>query len=438
MRASALAGSVALLAVACGGAHAIVSPPPQPPPKDVVPPEAQALFDSGVRTMTAHDAAGDWTREGCTSTAASFDAAASAARDRPSFAATALYDAALVYQRCRMDADAQKRFDQALRTDPSMTYARAQMALYALRARGDVDAAIEALERVVSDSRFDNAPALVDLAMLQLARDSARVGANCVARSGGADVPLADHECAKLNLQRALAVDDAYMPAYNGLALYYFTGGRKHGAAPPNRQGLELAALVCSQAEKKNARYAPIHNTAGLVAYELGQVNAAVREFQTAGNLDPDLYEARMNLAAVNLGFRGFEQAERAYAEALRIRPDDFDAHLGHALALRGNIGDSNYDAQVTAVKNELATCAKIAPDRPESYFNHAVLTQEFEAKHASEKATQLSLYDEAETLFRAFLTRAQGKKEYESAVSTANERIGDIEQIKTLLDGGP
>ena len=42
---------------------------------------------------------------------------------------------------------------------------------------------------------------------------------------------------------------------------------------------LELAALVCSQAVRKNPKYAPIHNTAGLIQNELGQVNGAVSAF---------------------------------------------------------------------------------------------------------------------------------------------------------------
>ena len=52
-------------------------------------------------------------------------------------------------------------------------------------------------------------------------------------------------------------------------------------------QQLELAALVCSQAIRKNPNYAPIHNTAGLIQNELGQVNGAVQEFATAAKLDP-------------------------------------------------------------------------------------------------------------------------------------------------------
>ena len=125
--------------------------------------------------------------------------------------------------------------------------------------------------------------------MFQMQRDSDSVGANCHAKAGGKDVDLQDFDCAKLNLQRALAIDDGYMPAFNQLALYYFGSakkkagsGKKFGrtiatnAALAKRgdvQQLELAALVCSQAVARTPNYAPIHNTSGLIQNELGQVN---------------------------------------------------------------------------------------------------------------------------------------------------------------------
>ena len=72
----------------------------------------------------------------------------------------------------------------------------------------------------------------------------------------------------------------------------------------------ELTALVCSQAVRKNPKYAAIHNTAGMIQVELGNLNSAVSEFNNARTLDPTFYEAQMNYAAVNLQFRGFAQAE--------------------------------------------------------------------------------------------------------------------------------
>jgi len=98
---------------------------------------------------------------------------------------------------------------------------------------------------------------------------------------------------------------------------------------------LDLAALVCSQAIRKNANYAAIHNTAGLIQVEQQDINGAVREFQTAAKLDPTFFEAQMNFAAVNLSFRGFKASEDAYKAALKIRPNDYDAHLGLAQAAK-------------------------------------------------------------------------------------------------------
>jgi hypothetical protein len=93
---------------------------------------------------------------------------------------------------------------------------------------------------------------------------------------------------------------DAYMPALNQLALYYFDQAKKRVGAIRGREGrsistsasiakradvqqLELAALVASQAMQKNPGYAPIYNTAGLVQNELGKINLAVQHAPLGG-----------------------------------------------------------------------------------------------------------------------------------------------------------
>src|SRR5262249_11110365 len=151
---------------------------------------------------------------------------------------------------------------------------------------------------------------------------------------------------------------DSFLPAYDQLAIYHLEAARRSaperaalldsaiGAAQPafkgDTQALELAALVCSQAIRRNAGWAPIHNTAGLIQAELGNMSAAVQEFNTARKLDARLFEAQMNAAAVNLSFRGFVEAEKAYRKAVELRPDDYEAHLGLGLALRGQIDASS------------------------------------------------------------------------------------------------
>src|SRR5262249_13139079 len=224
--------------------------------------KAKERFRSALDALNGHDKTNDWNDQTCADVAEQFEGAASA--NAGGQFPEAKYNAGLAYQRCGNDKEAKSHFQAALADEPKFHHARAQLALYQFKADGNLDAAISALEQAVTDANFQNVPALVDLAMFQMERDSEMVGANCNTKSGGKDVSLQDFDCAKLNLQRALAIDDGYMPAFNQLALYYFgsskkkasTGGKKFGrtiatnAALAKRgdvQQLELAALVCSQ-----------------------------------------------------------------------------------------------------------------------------------------------------------------------------------------------
>lgn len=453
----ALTALCTVLGLACGGGgkeaktggvkggEAVGAPP-------VVAQKALDQFNAALDALNGHDKAGDWNDQTCADVAKQFQAATSANPNGKFPEAT--YDAGLAYQRCSDDKDAKAMFQQALSDDPKFHYARAQLALYQFKADGNADAAISALEQSVTDANFQNVPALVDLAMFQMLRDSEQIGANCHTTSAGKPVDLQDFDCAKLNLQRALAIDDGYMPAFNQLALYYFGSAKKKAGGTGKKIGrviatnaalskrgdiqqLDLAALICSQAIQKNKTYAPIHNTSGLILNELGQVNSAVKEFQNAASLDPHFFEAQMNLAAINLSFRGFDKAEGAYRKALEMHPNDYDAHLGLALALRGQITDSNYDSQVAAVQAELDACKKIDAARPDAYFNEGILTQEYKAKSAGGTQGAVAVYQQAKTVFQTFMDKASGKPEYDGAVKKAKERMQDIDDTVTFLQAG-
>lgn len=423
-----------------------------------VDPGARAKFNDALDAFNGHDKSNDWSDAVCAEVAKMFEAAASAQKSGAFPEAT--YNAGLAYQRCGKDTESRSHFQQALSEDAKFHYARAQLALYQYKSDGNVDAAISALEQAVNDANFQNVPALVDLAMFQMQRDSDQVGANCHAKAAGKEADLADFDCAKLNLQRALAIDDGYMPAFNQLALYYFGSAKKKASAGGKRFGrtiatnaaiakrgdvqqLELAALVCGQATRKNQTYAPIHNTSGLILNELGNLNTAVKEFQAATQLDPHFFEAQMNLAAINLSFRGFDKAEGAYRKALEMHPNDYDAHLGLALALRGQIDDSNADKQVAAVQAELEACKRIDAARPDAYFNEGILTQEYKAKTAGEGTAAMdkviATYQQAKQIFQTFQDKAAGRAEYDGAVKKSKERMQDMDDTITFLQaGGP
>lgn len=420
-------------------------------PPEQVSKEAENKFNAAIDAFLAHDKANDWDTPVCQDVAKRFEAAAS--EQKGGKFPEASFNAGLVYQRCGMDKEAKAKFEKTLADDGNFHHARAQLALYKYKADQNEDGVISELQQAVLDAKFQNVPALVNLAMFQMQRDAAQGGQGC----------KDDMECAKQNLQRALAIDDSYMPAFNQLALYYFQQAKKRaGAIKSSQKGsrgrqiatnaamakradhqqLELAALVCSQAIRKNPNYAPIHNTAGLIQNELGQVNSAVAEFASAAKLDPKFFEAQMNYAAVNLSFRGFEQAAGAYKKALEMRPNDYDAHLGLALALRGLINDSNYDAQVAAVQAELDSCKKLDGNRPDAYFNEGILTQEYKAKAGGGKDKTIAALTAAKGIYQQFIEKAAGKPEYDGAVKSARGngtdkdrgRIGDIDDTIQFL----
>src|SRR5690606_12482690 len=335
----------------------------------------------------------------------------------------ALYNAGLAYQRCGKDEEARKKFDAAAAADSGFHRARAQLVLYDYQRTGDLDSTIAKLEQIIRDAKFQNAEALVSLAALQMERDSDRPD------SDGKD----DLERAQKNLQRALAVDDTYMPAFNQLAVYYLEQAKKKAGqvkrsrrgrrgmevsgaqrAEVNEQQLDLAALVASQAQRKNPNYAPIHNTTGLILVELKNFNGAVKAFGRARQLDPKFFEAHMNYAAVNLSFRGFGEAEKAYRDALKLRPNEYEAHLGLALALRGQINDGNYVKAVAEAQKHLDQAKKIDPERPEAYYNEAILTQEFRAKRGDNAVPMLQ---KAAEQYRRFIAKAGNDSQFAEAV---------------------
>jgi tetratricopeptide (TPR) repeat protein len=261
------------------------------------------------------------------------------------------------------------------------------------------------------------------------------------------------HDDALKNLQRALAIDDGFMPAFNQLAVYYLenakrsanenkgkrrrralvvSGGKKVSV---NTQQLDLAALVASQAMRKNPNYAPIHNTAGLIQVELKNYNGAVKSFRRARALDPKFFEAHMNYGAVNLSFRGFGEAEKAYRDAIKLNPKEYEAHLGLALAVRGQINDANFDKNVALAQKHLDECKKIDPARPETYYNEAILTQEFKAKGSEEES--IPNLEKAAKLYREFAAKAGSSSEFKEAVKRSEARSQDItDTVQFIKDG--
>jgi tetratricopeptide (TPR) repeat protein len=410
--------------------------------------QAAQGYKQALDEFMKHDQAYDWSPATCK---ASADAFVAVSKEQESAAGRplpeALYNAGLAYMRCGQEEEAVTQFQAASKAGQGFHRARSQMALFEYKKSSNINAAISSLEQIIRDAKFQNVEALVSVAALQMERG------NDQEDSDGAN----DFERAKKNIQRALAIDDSFMPAMNQLAIYYMEQAKRNaeGEAKPagrrrsgglaiasasharaNRQQLELAWLVASQGVKIDQKYAPLYNTAGLIQVELRDYNGAVKSFGRARALDPNFFEAHMNYAAVSLSFRGFAEADKAYRDALRLQPKDYEAHLGLALALRGQINDANYDTFLAEAQKHLAECKQIDGERVEAYYNEAILTQEYEAK-GGDSAKTIPALKQAVVKYREFIGKAKGKTGYADAVKRSGERAKDIEDTIKFIEEG-
>lgn len=436
-----------LTTVACGGGGPATAKDIKDPSGlksadgQVISKKAAADYKVAIETFTNHDRAGSWNAAACKSVADLFLAASAEQKSAGGSALPeALYNAGLSYQRCGDDAKAKEQFGASYDMDKDFHRPRAQLALYRYKESGNIDQAIKELDQIIQDAKFQNVEGLVALASLQMQRGGNSSGPGC----------SNDLACAQLNLQRSLALDDSFMPAFNQLALYYLEQARGGSGqdrdelvvagkkkTKVNKQRLDLAALVASQAQKKNPNYAPIHNTTGLILVELENYNMAVKAFGNARKINPKLFEAQMNYGAVNLSFRGFGEAADAYRKALEIKPNTYEAHLGLALALRGAISDANYDKNVAEAQKHLDAAKALEPKRPEAFYNEAILAEEYRAKRATSDAAKIVEFKKAAKQYESFVANAEGKEAFKDAVAVSKSRIQDIKDTLQFMEDG-
>jgi hypothetical protein len=311
----------------------------------------------------------------------------------------------------RIDAGARSDGALSIDTNPKLDRVQVRLTVPERRGRERLDRAVALLSRNARETGYTDLGVLVDLAAREIERASLDSG-----KSADRDL-----ESAEASLVRVLAIDEHSAPALNQLALLHLARARMRG-----RPELELAMGVCIRATREHPTYAPLRNTAGLVEFELRGGAGAIREFQVAVTLDPAYSDAQTNLAASLLSTRNFEAAELAYSRLIDLRFDDYEAHLGRALARRGQINDANFRAQVASVESDLERCKELDPERPEAYYNDAILTERFKVVAApTGKAT--SMLEQARSLFDTFIAKAGERPEYAREVRLAKQRVRDL-----------
>ena len=224
--------------------------------------KAHGKWESALEEFEANEKAG-WTSAKCSSSSKAFERVSDA---QGGGFAEAHYMAGLALSRCG-DSGAYKHYEAALKADSKFCKARVGMGLRDLQS-GRMSQAKSAFEQSIEDDPQCTS-GYTNLAIVQRAQ-------------GNADEALK-------NLRRALAIESDYLAAFNQMALLHYDQGRKGKPAE-----LDLAEVVCRQAQMLDASYAPIYNTWGLIKVFKGDVISALRYFQKAITLDPDLFEAQI------------------------------------------------------------------------------------------------------------------------------------------------
>jgi len=399
--------------------------------------DAYQRFDRAFRAMAEHDAADDWNDARCNEVANTFVDAWKA----DNTLREGLYDAGVAHLRCHHVGEARRNFIASLETSPRLYRGQARLTmLESYRDRQDLDQAIEGLSQVALGSAYTDGNVLVELAAREIER-----GAMSDGRDAASD--LGD---AARNLSRALTMDEQSAAAKNQVAMLHLARAKSVAAgkpapietdgcsderaparlaerpAAPNRQELELAMAICVQTIREEPTYAPIRNTAGLLAYELRDTVAAIGHFESAADLDTESLDARANLAAALLSTGQFEAAERSYDRALGLRSDDYEAYLGRALARRGQITASNFGSQVESVESDLERCKELDPERPDAYYDDAVFNEHFKAPGVPHNRT-MSVLRRARSLFDTFLAKAGARPQYATEVRLAKQRVRGV-----------
>lgn len=338
-------------------------------------------WKDGIEAFNKAQKAG-WPKGSCEDVAETFEDASDAQGGK---FAEAIYMQGRVAYACGKKQDAIGFYKKALRINSKLCRARAGVGLDLLQQGNESQAESEFRRAIEDDPQCTEA--YVNLAIIQR------------------KAPGGNAEALK-NLRRALAIDAQYLPAFNEMALLYLS------EAADNKKKLDLAEVVCSQAQKIDANYAPIYNTWGLIDLRRDKIIEASAKFQKALELDPDMFEAYMNFAQITIGFRGYQDAKIAFEKALQLQPKSFDAQVGLGVALRGL---EQNDAALEAYKK----ASELKPNRPEPYYNMGVLWQDFQEGSESDM-------EKAEGYYKKFLAKAGSEKRYAEAVQDVTRKCSE------------
>ena len=192
--------------------------------------------------------------------------------------------------------------------------------------------------------------------------------------------------------------------------------GKTKKEAPPAAARKAKQSKGTGYTKAMNQQLALVYNTLALIDLDKKNVTGAIGNFKLAISRDPELMEARMNLAAIALNFRDYPTAEENFRVVMKAQPQNYAAVLGLGVALRGNKKADEAEQMYLAAQ-------KLDPSNPQSYYNLGLLYQDY-------KGGQKPELQKAQQYYRDYVARASSP----ALKRDAQKRIKDIDDMFVAL----
>jgi Tfp pilus assembly protein PilF len=436
-------------AAASGGGPAEIAIITRKPGDRTITEDQKASYEKAVADYMKAKKAGGIPGQECSSVASSFRRVA----DSVPALLEARSNEATVDLECGRKDDAVRIFEKLAAGNKPFAPALANLGYIAWQGGNKANAESLFKRSIQADPLIGSIAARINMA--QIYRERAR-------QSSGAD-KKALNDAAVKELRRVLALDGNSLQAYAGLCFIYYDLDLPEAAKLVGAQAIKRAqeiatgkfedeAVLSDESGKKGKKgkakkaeakekdedkavqetaaegtgyttemkkaVAVVYNTMGMIYLAKKNYTDAIKNFSSAVENDPSLFEARLNLAAVSLKFRNYDIAEENFKAVLKAKPRSYEAIIGLGVALRGN---KKFDE----AEQKYNEARQLDSQRPDAYFNLGLLYQEY--KGGSDKP----MLHKAQDYYREFLTKANQPK----ARKDAEKRIKDIDEVFVALD---
>jgi len=174
-------------------------------------------------------------------------------------------------------------------------------------------------------------------------------------------------------LQKVIAADATFAPAYVTLGEIYSSLGDLNHAIPALRKAVEL------RPESVSAHYG-----LGMALFQAGDLQGAAPQFEAAVARNPSSAEMAYSLASVYVRINRMDDARKQLEKSLALKPDFFDSNLmlGQVFVVQ---------KKPTAALPYLAKATRLQPNNPEAHLQLAKAYEQLGQKHKADRERALA-----------------------------------------------